>query len=173
MPLSLYDITVPSFLQTLGALDALLDKAQAHCASKGVAPSACINARLFDDMMPLSFQVSQTVTHSAGAVEAVKVGVFSPSTTAPPDTFAGLKELVAGGINRLHQCAPADLNGREGRDMRFEFRDRVLPFTSEGFLLSFSIPNFYFHAATGYDILRHLGVAIGKRDFLGQLRLKQ
>jgi hypothetical protein len=172
MPLSLYDVTVPSFLQTLGALDGLLVKAEAHCSDKGVAPSTCINARLFDDMLPLSFQVGQAVAHSAGALEAVNVGVFSPSTTPPPDTFAGLKQAVSSGLSRLSRYTPADINALEGRDMRFEFKDRVLPFTAENFLLSFSMPNFYFHSATAYDILRHNGVVLGKRDFMGQLRLK-
>lgn len=173
MSMSLYDVTVPSFLQTLGAIEGLLDKAETHCADKGVSPSACIGARLFDDMLPLSFQIGQTVVHSVGALDAVQVGVFSPAMASPPDTFAGLKESVVGALGRLRRWAPADINAFEGRDMRFEFRDRVLPFTAENFLLSFSIPNFYFHAATAYDILRHNGVVIGKRDFMGQLRLKQ
>jgi hypothetical protein len=173
MALSLYEVTVPSFTQILGSVSGLLDKAEAHCADKGMSPAACISARLFEDMAPLSFQVSQTVAHSAGALEAVQVGVFSPSMTPPPDSFAGLKATVADGLTRLARFTPADINALEGRDMRFEFKERVLPFTAQNFLLSFSMPNFYFHATTAYDILRHNGVAIGKRDFIGQPRLKQ
>jgi hypothetical protein len=138
-----------------------------------MSPAACIGARLFEDMAPLSFQIGQAVAHSAGALEAVQAGVFSPNMTPPPDSFTGLKEIVASGITRMGRYTPADINALEGRDMRFEFKDRVLPFTSENFLLSFSMPNFYFHATTAYDILRHNGITIGKRDFLGQLRLKQ
>jgi uncharacterized protein len=173
MALSLYDATVPSFRQTLGAVSGLLDKAEAHCADKGVSPDACIGARLFEDMLPLSFQVSQTVAHSAGALEAVETGVFSPHMAPPPDSFSGLKEMVANGLVRLGRFTSGDVNALQGRDMRFEFKERVLPFIAEDFLLSFSLPNFYFHATTAYDILRHNGVAIGKRDFMGQLRLRQ
>ncbi len=173
MALSLFEVTVPSFTQILGSVSGLLDRAEAHCADKGVCPAACITSRLFEDMAPLSFQVSQTVAHSAGALEAVQAGIFSPNMTPPPDSFGGLKDLVAGGLAQLGRYSPADINAFEGRDMRFEFKERVLPFTAENFLLSFSMPNFYFHATTAYDILRHNGVAIGKRDFMGQLRLKQ
>lgn len=173
MALTLYDVTVPSFMQTLRALSGLLDKAEAHCAEKNVSPAACISARLFDDMHPFSFQVAQTVSHSAGAIKAVQAGSFSPDPTPPPESFAGLKAMVAESLAQLGRYTPADVNALEGRDMLFVFKDRKLPFTAENFLLSFSLPNFYFHVTTAYDILRHNGVAIGKRDFLGQLRLKQ
>jgi hypothetical protein len=172
MALTLYEATVPSFNQTLGAASGILNKAEAHCADKGVKPADCLNARLFEDMFPLSLQIKQTVVHSAGALEAVQAGVFSPDLTPPPDTFAGLKQLVASALARIARYTPADVNALEGRDMRFEFKGRSLPFTAENFLLSFSLPNFYFHATTAYDILRHNGVPLGKRDFMGSLRLK-
>src|SRR5262249_34732764 len=133
----------------------------------------CIGARLFEDMHPLSFQIAQTVTHSAGALDAVQAGVFTPNLAPPPDSFEALKALVEDGLARLGRFTPDAINALEGGDMRFEFKDRKLPFTAENFLLSFSMPNFYFHAATAYDILRHNGVAIGKRDFIGQFRIKQ
>jgi hypothetical protein len=123
-------------------------------------------------MAPLSFQVKQTAAHSAGALAAVQQGVFSPDIAPPPETYAALKGTVADALDALARYTPADINALEGADMRFEFRDRVLPFTAEHFLLSFSLPNFYFHATTAYDILRHNGVPLGKRDFMGKLRLK-
>lgn len=172
MPLSLYDITVPSFRQTLGAVAGLLDKAEAHCAEKSIPPAELIDARLFDDMFPFSYQVKSTVVHSLGALNALAGGVFSPDLTPPPNTFAALRERVTAGLAALEALTAADINVHEGRDMRFEFKDFKLPFTAENFLMSFSMPNFYFHATTAYDILRHKGVMVGKRDYMGQLRLK-
>jgi uncharacterized protein len=82
------------------------------------------------------------------------------------------KALVEGARRTLQQVAPEAVNAREGADMAFEIRGTTLPFTAEGFVLSFSLPNFYFHATTAYDILRSKGVPVGKRDYLGRLRLK-
>jgi len=98
--------------------------------------------------------------------------VFSPDTTPPPDTFAALKSQVTETIAALDRIAPAEIESLIGRDMRFEFKDSRIDFNAEDFLLSFSQPQFYFHATTAYDILRWKGVTIGKRDFMGQLRRK-
>jgi hypothetical protein len=173
MALTLYEITVPTFQQTLGALAGVLEKGEAHAVEKGMPVDDWVGARLFSDMAPLSFQVKQTAHHSAGALAAVQQGVFSPDITPPPEKFADLKQTVADALEALARYTPADINTLEGGDMRFEFRERVLPFTAENFLLSFSLPNFYFHATTAYDIFRHNGVPLGKRDFMGRLRLKQ
>lgn len=173
MSFTLYDATVPAFTQILAALSGVLDKAERHCADKGLAPEECVAGRLYDDMLPLGFQVQQTAAHSAGALEAVQRGVFSPHIAPFPESFAELKDTVATALATLERFSPDDINALVGRDMRFEFRDRVLPFTAENFLMSFSMPNFYFHATTAYDILRHRGVQIGKRDFMGALRLKE
>lgn len=172
MPLSLYDVVVPQYSQILAATRAQLDKAEAFCASRNLPPSDLINAKLFEDMFPFSYQVKSTATHSVGALQAVKKGVFSPDQTPPPNSFAALKETVDGALRALAGFTRDEINALEGRDMRLEFRDYRRDFTAEGFLLSFSIPNFYFHATTAYDILRHNGVAIGKRDFTGKLRIK-
>jgi len=92
--------------------------------------------------------------------------------TPPPQTFTALRSRIAETLAALETIQPAEVETFMGRDMRFEFRERRLEFTAENFLLSFSLPNFYFHAATAYDILRWKGVHIGKRDFMGRLRLK-
>ena len=172
MSLSLYDVTVPTFTQILTALTGVLQKGEAHAIEKGMRPDEWAGARLFADMAPLNFQVMQTVQHSTGAIEATKNGVFSPDLTPPPETLDALKSAVTGALTTLTAYRPADINALEGRDMRFEFRDRVMPFTAENFLLSFTLPNFYFHATTAYDILRTNGVPLGKRYFLGALKLK-
>jgi hypothetical protein len=172
MPISLYAATVPSYQQILGSMSGLVGKAEAFCAEKGIAPQELIQARLAPDMLPFAYQVKSTVTHSLGAIEAVRKGVFSPDMTPPPDTFAALKATIAETLTGLAAVQAAEVDAFMGRDMRFSFREHHIDFTAENFLLSFSQPNFYFHASTAYDILRWKGVQIGKRDFTGKLRAK-
>ena len=172
MALSLYDVTIPSFRQTLGAIAGLLVTAESFCAEKGVEPQDVIEARLTEDMLPFAYQVKAAAVHSLGAIEGVRRGVFSPDMTPPPQTFTALRSRIAETLAALETIQPAEVETFMGRDMRFEFRERRLEFTAENFLLSFSLPNFYFHAATAYDILRWKGAHIGKRDFMGRLRLK-
>jgi hypothetical protein len=147
-------------------------KAEAHCTSKAIAPDALIQARLAEDMFPFAYQLKSAAVHSLGAIEGVRKGVFSPDMTPPPATFAALRARLTDALHGLESASPAEIDGWVGRDMRFEFGERRTEFTAENFLLTFSQPNFYFHATTAYDILRWKGVAIGKRDFLGKLRAK-
>ena len=172
MTFSLYAATIPSYQQILGAMTGLLVTAETFCAEKHLAPEEIIEARLAQDMLPFAYQMKSTAVHSLGSIEGVRRGVFSPDMTPPPQTFAGLKTQIAETLAALAAIDPAEIDGFVGRDMRFEFGERRLPFTAENFLLSFSLPNFYFHAATAYDILRWKGARIGKRDFTGRLRLK-
>ena len=172
MALSLYAATVPSYRQILGSVAGLLGKAGAFCAERTLAPAEIIGARLAPDMLPFAYQVRSTVTHSIGAIEGLRRGTFSPDRSAPPESFAELEMLVRGAETALAALEPAELEGYGDRQMLFVAGERRLAFTGGDFLLSFSQPNFYFHAATAYDILRAKGVAIGKRDFLGHLRVK-
>jgi len=172
MSFSLYAATVPSYRQILGALAALIGKAEGYCADKGLPPEALIQARLAYDMQPFAYQIKSTVVHSLGAIEGVRKGVFSPDTTQPPQDFPALKARVAASIDALDAMQAGEIDSFLGRDMRFAFGDRHIDYTAENFLLSFSQPNFYFHATTAYDILRWKGVSIGKRDFLGATRKK-
>jgi hypothetical protein len=172
MSFTLYDALVPSWQQMLGAVANLLDIAQTHCTEKGLPESDLIEARLADDMFPLGFQIRSVVAHSVGAIEGVRRGVFSPDRSPWASSFAELKEQIAAALLALQQIDPAEVNGFIGRDMRFEAGERRMDFFAEDFLLSFSQPNFFFHAATAYDILRNQGLAIGKRDFMGRPRLK-
>jgi hypothetical protein len=170
MSFSLYSAVVPTYLQILASLSGLLDKAESFCAEREIAPQQIIEARLADDMHPFAYQVKSAAVHSLGAIEGVRRGVFTPDTTQPPDSFAALKTRIAEARAGLQAVAPGEVDGLMGRDMRFSFGERHVDFRAEDFLLSFSQPNFYFHAATVYDILRWKGVPIGKRDFLGRLR---
>lgn len=172
MAISLYDATVVSFLQTLGGVSGFLDRGLSHFQDNNVDPQEIVDSRLFPDMLPFWFQVSSVAHHTQGAFEAVKKGVFSPGGAAPPLSYADLQKLVADAIAYLKALDPAEVNALEGGDMAFQFGERRMPFTAEGFLLSFSVPNLHFHATTAYDILRTKGVPLGKRDYMGQLRLK-
>jgi uncharacterized protein len=172
MAFSLYAATVPSYRQILGAVPALLRTAQSHCAEHKVTPVDLLHARLAPDMFPFSLQIMMTIGHSIGAIEGVRQGVFSPDASPPPDSFDGLGERVDAALEALAKIEPAEVDACLGRDMLFAFRDRKLSFTAEDYLLSFAQPNFYFHAATAYDILRWKGLPIGKRHFIGSLRLK-
>jgi hypothetical protein len=173
MALSLYAVTVLSYRQTLGAVSDLIDKAEAFCAEKSIVPSEIIQARFAADMQPFAYQVKSTVVHSLGAIEGVRKGVFSPDTTVPPDSFTSLKTRVTETLATLEKIDAAEVEAFIGRDMRFAVGDRHVDFTAEDFLLSFSLPNFYFHATTAYDIMRWKGVPLGKRDYMGRLRKKK
>lgn len=172
MSFSLYSATIPNFQQLLVAVAGLLVKAEAHCAERSIAPADLIQARLTSDMLPFAYQIKSTAVHSIGAIEGLRKGVFSPDLSPSPEDFAGLKTRIATAQRDLATIEPAEIDGFLGRDMRFEFGDRRMDFTAENFLLSFSQPNFYFHATTAYAILRWKGLNIGKRHFTGPLRLK-
>lgn len=173
MAISLYDATIPSQLQILRASAALIAKAEAFCGERGTPPQDIIQARLAEDMLPFAYQVKSIAVHSMGAIEGVRRGTFGPDTTPPPSDFAGLSGRLADAIAALEAIEPAEIESFVGRDMQFAFGERRLDFTAENFLLSFSQPNFYFHATTAYDILRWKGLPVGKRDFAGAVRIKK
>ena len=172
MAISLYDVSVASYLQTLGAVSGFLAKGQAHFEVNGVDPATIVSARLKDDMLPFAFQIVSVGHHSLGAIEGAKSGVFAPSGAVGDLDYAGLQGLVADAQAALQVVTPDEINALEGRDMVFQLGERKMPFTVPGFLMSFSIPNLHFHATTAYDILRQAGVPLGKRDYLGKLRMK-
>lgn len=172
MAFTLYDAIIPSNLQMLGGLAALIDKAEAWCKERAVAPDDLIQARLTSDMLPFAYQVKSAAVHSLGAIEGVRKGIFSPDMETPPGDFAGLKAKIVHASDGLKAVQPSELAGFMGRDVEFVFGERKMPFICENFLLSFSQPNFYFHVTTAYDILRSKGLPLGKRDYIGQLRVK-
>jgi hypothetical protein len=172
MATSLYDLSVASYLQTVAAVGGVLDRGLKHCGEAGTDCNDLVGVRLFDDMAPLSFQIVSVAHHSVGALAGVKSGVFQPPTATPPGDYAGLQKMVADAEAALKALTPDEVNSWEGKDVVFQLGDMKLPFTAEGFILSFSLPNFYFHAATAYDILRMKGVPLGKRNFMGALRMK-
>jgi len=173
MAISFYNATVPVYVQTLTGVAGFLDRGLSHCSENGINPSELIEAQLYKDMFPLRLQVLQAIAHSVGALESLKAGVFSPNLNAPQLDYQGLQKAVADALDTLKALKEADINAFEGKDAAFQFGEMKVPFVAETFIASFSMPNFYFHATTAYDILRMKGVPLGKRDFLGPLRMKR
>lgn len=172
MAFSLYDLSVGSYLQTLGAVSGFLQRGLDHCRDNNIDPAEIVATRLHGEMLPFSFQIVSVAHHSLGAIKGVKAGQFGPPGGPMPSDYAGLQALVAEAIDGLKALTEAEVNALEGGDVVFKIGDFKMPFTAEGFLMSFSLPNFYFHSATAYDILRQKGVPLGKRDFMGQMRMK-
>lgn len=172
MTFSLYDAVVPSNLQILSSVDALLDKAAAFCAAHGRAEADLIDARLAPDMLPFGYQVKSCAAHSIGGIEGVRAGTFSPDRSAWPTDFAGLHGLLQNAVASLTAIDREAFDTLADSDTQFAFGETRMPFTGANFLLSFSQPNFYFHASIAYAILRAEGVKLGKRDFLGMPRMK-
>jgi hypothetical protein len=172
MAISLYDLSVPTFLQTLKAVEGFLDRAVKHCAETGANPNEFVHARLFDDMAPFHFQIEAAWHHSVWGLEAAKTGVFAPPALVGPVPFADLQAMIGKAQSTLELLTPDEVNSWGGRNLDLQIGPRRLALTSETLILSFSLPNFYFHAVTAYDILRTRGVPLGKRDFEGRLRTR-
>jgi hypothetical protein len=172
MATSLYDLTVPTFLQTVRAVGGFLDRAATHCAETGRDPDDFVDARLFDDMAPFHFQIEALVHHAVWGVEAGRNGVFDPPALIGAMPFADLRAMVAQAEATLKLFTPDEVNGWSGKALDLQIGPRRLAFTPETLFLSFSLPNFHFHAVTAYDILRTRGVPLGKRDYEGQLRTR-
>ncbi len=165
--MSFYDASVPAFLQILGSLSGLLTKAEAHCKAKNIQPDVLLNARLFPDMLPLTRQVQLVCDFAAkGCARLTQSEVVSVPDTEK--TFDELKQRLAKTIDYVKSFKPAQFDGAETKDVTFPAGpDRSITLKGQQFLSAFAFPNFYFHAATAHGILRHNGVEIGKRDFLG------
>lgn len=172
MATSLYDLSVPTFLQTTTATAGFLDRAATHCAGTGTDPDDFVNARLFADMAPFHFQIEAAWHHSVWGVEALRTGEFAPPALVGPVPFAGLRAMIGSAVTALEAFTPGEIDEHAGRVLDLQIGPRRLAFTAETFILSFSLPNFHFHAVTAYDILRNRGVPLGKRDYEGRLRTR-
>lgn len=172
MTIGLYDATCAAFIQTLGAMEGFLGRGLAHCQDNNIDPAEIVETRLYGDMLPFRYQVQAAVNHAVGAIEGCKAGLFTPPYGDASSDYPALQTTVAAARAALQAMDPAEVNALVGRDMVFKMGDRTMPFTADSFLLSFSVPNFHFHATTAYDILRSRGVPLGKRDYLGRLRMK-
>jgi len=165
--MSFYDASVAAYLQILGSLTDLLTKAEAHCAAKNIQPDVLLGARLYPDMLPLNRQIQLACDFATkGCARLTHSEV--PSIPDTEKSFAELKQRLASTIDYVKTFKPAQFEGAEARDVTFPAGpDKSMTMKGQQFLSHFSLPNFYFHAATAHGILRHNGVEIGKRDFLG------
>jgi hypothetical protein len=171
MPMSLHAAFVPSARQIIGACIGVLGKAEAHAAATGCGDAALIGACLAADMAPVPFQVKSVAAHTMGAIEGVRDGRFTPSFGDMPTDFAALKAVLATADLALAAVDETEMESFIGKPVVFALGTMEMPFTGDQFLLSFSQPNFYFHASTLYGILRNQGVKLGKRDFMGMPRM--
>jgi hypothetical protein len=166
MSISMYQAAVPPILQTLTSTSAILDKAAAHCAARKIDPAVLVHFRLFPDMYPLSRQV-QIMTDLAKGMAARLGGVEVPSYADTEMSFEALTARIAKTVTFVKSFTPSRFDGSGDREIILKAGGNELKFTGRQYLTNFVLPNFYFHATTTYNILRHCGVEIGKRDFLG------
>jgi hypothetical protein len=167
MPLSMYRASVPGFMQTLNALSMILDKAEAHCTLKKIDPAVLLQTRLYPDMLPLSKQIQIMCDFAKNTVARLS-GVDLPKFQDHEKTFPELKGRIVQTIDAIKQITPSQVDGTEEKDITFPVGGQPLTLKGEAYLINFALPNFYFHATTAYDILRHCGLEIGKRDFMGR-----
>jgi hypothetical protein len=172
MAITLYDISVANFLQTVTAVVGVLDKGLAFCREKGIDPETIVESRIVEDMRPFRFQIQQVALHSIGTIDSIKSGARRFPSERPQHDYAGLQKLIAETLDALKKLSPSEVNSYEGKEVALETGETNRVFTAEGFVLSFALPNFYFHTTTAYDILRGKGVPLGKRDYMGAVRLK-
>ena len=168
MAISMHQVAVPPIVQILGSISAVLDKAAAHCEARKIDPAVLLSFRLYPDMFPLSRQV-QIMTDQAKGMAARLAGVEVPSYPDAETSIADLKARIARTIDFVKSLTPQQFEGSEDRDITIKAGALELKFKGRQYLTGFVFPNFYFHATTTYDILRHCGVELGKRDFLGSI----
>ena len=172
MSISLHTAVVQTYQQILPSVAGLIDKAEEHCKAQGLAIETLTEARLAEDMWPFAKQVFECAHHSSRAIEGVRAGVFGPEIKPVPSDLASLRKEIAEARATVDAVEPGELDAIAGSDVIFKFGEHEMPYVVADFLMSFSLPNFYFHATTAYDILRSRGVKVGKMDFLGRPRRK-
>ena len=167
MTISLYKASAPILVQFLTSLSAVLDKAAAHAETKKIDAAVLLNTRLTPDMYPLVRQVREATNHAASACGRL-AGADLPTFTNTETSIPELKEPIAKSIDFIKGLKPTQIDGTEDKEITFKFPSGAeRKFTGQALLLNFCLPNFYFHCTTAYNILRHCGIEVGKRDFMG------
>jgi uncharacterized protein len=167
MNISMYQASVPRFVNILGNLSSILDKAQAHVEAKKIDAAVLPDYRLFPDMLPMTTQV-QIACDAAKGVVARLAGLEIPVYEDNEKTLADLKARVTKTIAFIQSVTAAKIDGTEDKEIVIKRGDKETRYSGMQFLLGHALPNFYFHVTTTYNILRHNGVEIGKRDYLGK-----
>ena len=166
MTISMHQASAPRFANILGNLSAILDKAQAHCEAKKIDPLVLASCRLYPDMLPFTRQITIACDTAKGAVARL-AGVDIPKHEDVEKTFEELKARIAKTVDFVGTFKPAQLDGTEDKEIVLKIGGREVNFKGMQYLLGYAHPNFYFHVVTAYDILRHNGVELGKRDYIG------
>ena len=166
MSLSMHQVSVPGFVRGLTVLAELLKKAEQYVEQRGSVPDAMISARLADDMLPLSAQVQRASDTSKMSVQRLS-GVPAPKFEDNETSFDQLQERIANTIAYLNSVGAAHFDGSEARAITLNFGSASREFKGDEYLLTFALPNFYFHVVTAHGILRNQGVPVGKLDYLG------
>ena len=166
MTLSMYEASIPVFQRALTQLSAILGKGAAHAAAKKFDPAVLVNARLAPDMLPFSRQIQLTSDFAKNSMARL-AGVDPPKFDDVETTMDELVARVKKTLDYIDSVEAAALEGSETRHIVIKLRDRTVEFPGLVFLQTWAIPNFFFHHVTSYNLLRHNGVDIGKRDFLG------
>lgn len=166
MAVSMSQISIPVFVRRLNGLANCLNKAQAFYSSKGYDETTLVNYRFFPDMFNFARQVQASTDHAKNCT-AMLAGVEAPKYEDNEKSLADLIARVEKTVGWLESVKPAQIDGSETKDVTVKTRDRELNMKGIDLLLNRSMPNFYFHVTTAYDIMRHNGVEIGKRDFMG------
>ena len=166
MNIFMYEASAPRFINILKNLSGILDKAQAHVDAKKIDPTVLTTYRLYPDMFTMARQVQVACDLAKGAVARL-AGIEIPKYEDNEQTFAELKARIAKTTDFIGTIKPAQIDGSEDKQITLKLGSREVTYTGMQYLLGFVHPNFYFHATTAYDILRHNGVEIGKRDFVG------
>jgi hypothetical protein len=167
MSLTMYQASIPSFVRMLDNLSVILDKAVAHAEAKKIDPAVFINARLAPDMFPLCRQV-QIATDMVKGCAARLAGIEVPRYEDNETTFAELQARIGKTKAFLQSVSASQIDGSEQRQITLKFGSRELSFLGQPYLLDFVLPNFHFHLSMTYAILRHNGVEIGKKDYIGE-----
>ena len=168
MTISMYQASVPCFVRTLGNLSAILDKAQAHVDAKKLDATALTSCRLFPDMLPMTRQVQIACDAAKGLVARLS-GLENPVHEDTEKTLVELQARITKTLAFVQSVTPAQLDGTEEKDIVVKRADTETHYQGMQYLLGNALPNFYFHVTTAYNILRHNGVEIGKRDYLGKV----
>lgn len=166
MTLSMYQASVPVFVRMLNNLAAILDKAAAHCEARKIDPAALIGYRLYPDMFAFAKQVQVATDHARNGAARL-AGVEAPALEHSEQSFPELSERVKQSIAYLESFTPEQIDGSEEREVVIRRGETVNTYLGQAYLLQRALPNFFFHVTTAYDILRHNGVELGKRDFVG------
>ncbi|MBS0470219.1 MAG: DUF1993 domain-containing protein [Proteobacteria bacterium] len=166
MTISMYRVSVPIFARTLTAVLVQLNRAEKFADSKNIDHSVLLGAKLYPEMYPFQVQIGQACSHATRCI-GLLAGIEPPKFAKPETTFAGLKIRVSTVLDFVNSATPAQIDGSEDKELQVNIGGKVQPFRAEKYLIGYVLPNFYFHYTTAYNILRSVGMTLGKQALMG------